>query len=77
MDLSKIFQTVDRRAQFVQEAERLYRAGVLPLAAFASLVGISTIEAWNAITKNPSIRFRSGSGTDEEAKAFVDVLDHC
>ena len=73
-DLSKIFQTVDQRAKFVQEAERLYREGVLPLASFSALVGISTIEAWNAFTKNPSRRFRSGAGTDEEAKAFGDVL---
>ena len=74
-DLSKIFQTVDRRAQFVQEAERLYREGVLPLAAFSSLVGISTIEAWNAVTKNPSMRFRSGTGTDEETEASGDLLN--
>ena len=33
-DLSKIFQTVDRRAQFVHRAERVYRGGTLPFATF-------------------------------------------
>ncbi len=73
-DVSKIFETVDRRARFVQEAEQLYQEGVLPLASFSSCVGISTLEAWNAFTVNPPIRFRSGTGTDQEAKVSNDVL---
>ena len=73
-DLSKIFQTVDRRARFVQEAERLYREGTLPFATFSSLVGISTIEGWNAFTNNPSTLFRFGAGTNEEVKIVGDVL---
>ena len=73
-DLSKIFQTVDRRAQFVHLAERLYREGTLPFATFSSLVGISTIEGWNAFTKNPSNRFRFGDGTNEEESLVSGIL---
>ena len=73
-DLSKIFQTVDRRAQFVHGAEQVYREGTLPFATFCSLVGISTIEGWNAFTNNASTFIRFGAGTDEEANVFENLL---
>ena len=73
-DLSKIFQTVDRRAQFVQGAERQYREGTLPFATFCSLIGISTIEGWNAFTNNASTRIRCGAGTNEEVRIVGDIL---
>ena len=73
-DLSKIFQTIDRRAQFVHRAERIYREGTLPFATFCSLVGMSTIEGWNGFTNNASTFIRFGAGTDEESKVFEDIL---
>ena len=73
-DFSKIFQTVDRRAQFVQGAERQYREGTLPFATFCSLIGISTIEGWNAFTNNASTRIRCGAGTNEEVRIVGDIL---
>ena len=73
-DFSKIFETVDQRNKFVTEAEQLYNEGRLPFGSFASLVGMSTLEAWNAFTQSPSTRIRFGNGSDEEATEANDLL---
>ena len=57
-----------------KRAERQYREGTLPFATFCSLIGISTIEGWNAFTNNASTRIRCGAGTNEEVRIVGDIL---
>ena len=38
-DFTKIFLSVDRRDQFVRQAERMYRQGRLAFSSFSSLIG--------------------------------------
>ena len=73
-DFSKIFETVDQRNKFVTEAERIYVEGRLPFGSFSSLIGMSTLEAWNTFTQSPSTRIRFGNGSEAEAQEANDLL---
>ena len=73
-DFTKVFLSVDRRDQFVRQAERMYQQGRLAFSSFSSLLGRSVLEVWRGCTENDSIRIRFGTGTAEEAGEASSLL---
>ena len=73
-DPSKFLQVVDQRDKFVREVEQLYSEGVLPLVAFASLVGKFPMEVWRACTQYGFTRIAFGVGNDEETDQATTFL---
>lgn len=73
-DFSQIFQSIELRSQFVNNAEDLYQTGQLPFASFCSLIGRSALEVWPEYIMLPSSRIHFGSGADSEAKASGTLL---
>ena len=72
-DFTKLFQSVERRDQFVRSVGELYRQGRLPFASFANLIGRSVIElwqasVWHAHTTNDFTRIRFATGSAENAE---------
>ena len=73
-NFAKVFQMVDRRDQFVRNAENLYKTNRLPFATFAKIIGSSPLEIWRAYAEDPSASIRFGTGTDEEMAGALDAL---
>jgi len=79
-DFTKLFQNVEKRDQFVRRVGELYRQGRLPFASFASLIGRSVVEVWQASvwhahTANDFTRIRFGTGSTEDAEHARILLD--
>ena len=75
-DFTKLFYTVDRRHQFIRDADRAYLAGQLPFVSFASLLGLSTIEVWTSCTVLGETPIRFGMGTSANANEDADTLKY-
>ena len=73
-DPSTFLQIVDQRDRFARDVEQLYREGTLPLVTFASVVGRSPLEVWQACTEHDSARVPFGFGNDEETDRAAALL---
>ena len=73
-DPSTFLQIVDQRDRFARHVEQLYREGTLPLVAFASAVGRSPLEVWQACTQYDFTRVPFGFGNDEESDRAAALL---
>ena len=73
-DFTQIFQTIELRAQFVRNAEELYKSKRLPFASFCSLIGSSTLETWAEYTAQPDTRLHFGTGSDQETNEAREML---
>jgi len=69
-DYSKLLLMAERDNQHTQMAVAAYRDAPLPLpfATFATLLGRSVLEVWNACSGSDAVPVRFASGDEEEAK---------
>ena len=74
-DFSQVFQSIELRSQFVNNAEALYQTGQLPFASFCSLIGRSALEVWPEYIMQPSARIHFGSSAAREVMEAGELLD--
>ena len=74
-DFSQVFQSIELRSQFVNNAEGLYQTGQLPFASFCSLIGRSALQVWPEYIMQPSARIHFGSSAAKEVMEAGELLD--
>jgi tetratricopeptide (TPR) repeat protein len=73
--LQPIFNMIDRRSKYINEAERLYQNGKLPIGVLATILGENPIKVHAALKAKPDLSVHCWSGRSDETTEAVTLLD--
>jgi len=73
--LQPIFDMIDRRYEYIHEAERFYQQGKFPIGSLAGVLGKNPIEVQAVLMAKPDLGVRCCSGRQDERDKAVALID--
>ena len=71
-----MFDRIDRRQEYLDQVEKLYKEENITIGCFTNLVGSNSLDTWGSLMGNPELGIRCNIGDIEERNNALNLLNH-